>query len=76
MVRCKKCGYYDKKVTDVSSQSGIIVGFCRLRGKFITDQSINNDQCKDKAVIDINPKDFERRETEITEKKRDGPVTF
>jgi len=77
MVQCRRCGYFVKKISEISSQSGIIVGFCKLREKYITDRSIGNYLCKDKAVIDINVKDVEKREVEAIKKKYDeGVVTF
>ena len=80
MVPCRKCPYFDKKISDVSGQSGIIVGFCRLRNKFITDQSINNEYCKDKDIIDISIKDFDEKQRLADERRERNPeagiVTF
>jgi len=77
MVHCKKCGYYDKKISETASKAGIIVGFCRLRNKYISDQSINNQHCKDKAIVDVNVKTFERQENEIKRQKHgEGVVTY
>ena len=75
MVTCKKCSYFDKKIGELSSKSGIVVGFCRLRGKFITDQSMTRELCKDKAVVDMNSKDIENNNNQ-KERREQTVVTF
>ena len=40
----------------------IIVGYCRLRKKHISDTTIGNNLCKDKAVIDIDPAKVKKQE--------------
>ncbi len=50
-VPCKKCPYFDPKNKDAVSKGSIIKGFCKLRQKFISDETINKEFCKDRAVI-------------------------
>ncbi|MFH1978482.1 MAG: hypothetical protein ABIJ92_04095 [Candidatus Aenigmatarchaeota archaeon] len=53
MVQCKKCPFFDRKREyQTAAMGSIVMGFCKLREKFVTDQSINNELCKDKAVVD------------------------
>ena len=49
---CKKCPYYGKVNQEIRKGS-LVVGFCRLRQKHITDVSVNNVLCKDRAVMDL-----------------------
>ena len=49
---CKKCPYYNKQKQELKGGS-IVVGFCRLRQKHVTDVSVNNMFCKDRAVLDL-----------------------
>jgi hypothetical protein len=55
-VQCRRCPYYDK-VKDKLQYGRIILGFCRLRQKHITDMTINKLQCKDRAVITLEKKE-------------------
>lgn len=51
-VPCKKCPYFGKMKQEIKAGS-LVVGFCRLRQKHVTDVSISNMLCKDKAVLDL-----------------------
>ena len=52
MVHCKKCPFFTKKKEASASKGAMILGFCRLRDKFVSDESITNELCKDRAVVD------------------------
>lgn len=54
---CKRCTYF-KKVKDLARAGCIIVGFCELRQKHITDETIRMELCKDRAIIKINTKEM------------------
>ena len=58
---CKKCPYYEKKKEELSGGSNVslIVGFCRLRERFITDTTLNKELCKDRATVLIETKNKE-----------------
>jgi hypothetical protein len=49
---CKKCPYYGKVNQEIKKGS-LVIGFCRLRQKHITDVSVTNVMCKDRAVLDV-----------------------
>ncbi len=51
-VQCRRCPYFDK-VKDNLRSGHIVLGFCRLRQKHVTDMTINKPQCKDRAVITL-----------------------
>jgi len=51
-MQCKKCPYFQKTPNKVS-KGAVLVGFCKLRQKAISDQTINLEMCKDRAVIDV-----------------------
>ena len=42
------------------SMGVIILGFCKLREKLVSDTTINGEFCKDRAVISLAP---EKKET-------------
>ena len=49
---CRKCTYFQKKKNEEKFYRGkIILGFCRLRGKHVSDETIGKEFCKDRAVI-------------------------
>ena len=50
--QCKKCPYYGK-VDQEMKKGSLVIGFCRLRQKHITDVSVTNVLCKDRAVLDL-----------------------
>lgn len=52
---CKKCPYFekDKKEFTRAGALKIVVGFCRLRERHITDETINSELCKDRATLVI-----------------------
>jgi hypothetical protein len=49
---CKKCPYFGK-VEQKIEKGSLVIGFCRLRQKHITDVSVNQSLCKDRAVLDL-----------------------
>lgn len=54
MHECKKCPYFIKE--DKSSQlkgGRVIVGFCKLRDKHISDVTLTNSTCKDRATLSL-----------------------
>ncbi len=48
--QCRQCPYFDKE-KDKLQKGHIVLGFCRLRRKHVTDTTIGKPQCKDRAVI-------------------------
>jgi len=50
---CKKCPYFLKKKEELRRSSGItlVVGFCKLRDRHITDETIHKEMCKDRATL-------------------------
>lgn len=52
-MNCKKCPYFEKKSKEIRSGS-VVLGFCKLRQKFISDMTINKEFCKDKAVLSFD----------------------
>jgi len=50
MPECRKCCYFmvDK---DQYCRGVVLMGFCRLRQKYVTDISIMKEHCKDRATI-------------------------
>jgi hypothetical protein len=49
---CKKCPYFAKE--ENKYQKGkVIMGFCKLRQKHISDQTIDKPLCKDRAVVTV-----------------------
>lgn len=49
---CKKCPYFVKE--ENKYQKGkVILGFCKLRQKHISDQTIDKPVCKDRAVVTL-----------------------
>ncbi len=48
---CRKCPYFVKNKEPVFRGGSVILGFCNLREKYVSDETINNEFCKDKAVI-------------------------
>ena len=49
---CRKCPYFMKE-TNKYQKGKVILGFCRLRQKHISDRTINENMCKDRAVVTI-----------------------
>ncbi len=58
---CRKCPYFDKKKEELRRGSSIslIVGFCRLRERLITDETITGELCKDRAIVLVEDKSSE-----------------
>lgn len=52
MPQCRKCPYFQKEQNKYQVGK-VILGFCRLRQKHISDQTITAELCKDRAVIDV-----------------------
>ena len=54
MHECRKCPYFRKEDKNSQLKGGrVIVGFCNLRQKHISDVTLNNSTCKDRAVITL-----------------------
>ena len=53
MPECRKCPYFVKEGKNQLRAGRVIMGFCKLRQKHISDVSVNHAQCKDKAVISL-----------------------
>jgi hypothetical protein len=61
--QCRKCPYFDKE-KDKLRNGHIVLGFCRLRQKHVTDTTINRPQCKERAVLTIpDDEDADRRDS-------------
>lgn len=81
MPECKKCYYFDNKQNQIYKNL-VVVGFCNLREKFITDRSINNEKCSEKAII--NPekiKELQKKQEKVeytfkVEERKKQFVTF
>jgi len=52
VINCKKCPYFTKEENKYQ-RGKIILGFCRLRQKHISDQTIEKPFCKDRAVVTV-----------------------
>ena len=50
-VACRKCPYFEKRKNGDMKSGSMIIGLCRLRMKLVSDRSINEIYCKDRAVI-------------------------
>ncbi len=55
-MECRKCTYFEKMKANRMSGGNLIVGFCKLREKHISDETVGLEYCKDRAVIDISDK--------------------
>ena len=53
---CKRCTYF-RKVKNMMRGGSVIVGFCELREKHISDETINLELCKDRAVLTATEKE-------------------
>jgi hypothetical protein len=53
MPECRKCPYFVKESKNQLRAGRLIVGFCKLRQKHISDMSVGQAQCKDRAVISL-----------------------
>lgn len=49
-MECKRCMYFRKAKNTVRG-GAVIIGFCGLRQKHISDETVRMEQCKDRAVI-------------------------
>ena len=52
-MECRKCPYFEKK-RDAMHMGRLILGFCRLREKHISDETMGRELCKDRAVIEAS----------------------
>ena len=50
-MECRKCPYFVKERNNKYQKGMVIVGFCRLRQKHISDVTAGERFCKDRAVI-------------------------
>lgn len=54
MHECRKCPYFLKEDKKNQLRAGrVIVGFCKLREKHISDVTLTNSTCKDRAVLEL-----------------------
>lgn len=53
MPQCRKCPYFAREEKNQLRAGRVIVGFCRLRQKHISDVSMNQALCKDRAVVSL-----------------------
>jgi len=60
-MECRKCTYYEKK-KDLIHGGTVIVGYCRLRDKHVSDTTLGKQLCKDRAVIDVDPSKLKKHE--------------
>lgn len=60
---CKRCTYF-RKAKNAIRGGTVIVGFCELRQKHISDETIGMEQCKDRAVLTVNEKEMSKEENE------------
>ncbi len=51
-MECRKCPYFNK-IKNMMHGNSLIVGFCKLRQRHISDETAGAELCKDKAVIEI-----------------------
>lgn len=53
-MECRKCMYFEKMPSaDRYKKGKVIMGFCKLRQKHVSDETIGAQFCKDKAVVDL-----------------------
>ena len=52
-MNCIKCPYFVKEKDNKYRAGIVIVGFCRLRQKHISDETIHKEFCKDRAVFSL-----------------------
>jgi hypothetical protein len=53
MHACRVCPYFAKEEKNQLRGGRVIVGFCKLREKHISDVSLNQSLCKDRAVLSL-----------------------
>ncbi|MFH1445342.1 MAG: hypothetical protein ABIF08_02575 [Nanoarchaeota archaeon] len=58
-MNCKKCPYFDTK-QKMPIKVPQLVGYCKLREKFVDEMGLGKQFCKDKAVINISA-DFNKK---------------
>ncbi len=51
-IQCRKCPYFDKGSGDYVN-GFVVLGFCKLRDKHVSDTTIGKPQCKDRAVFEL-----------------------
>jgi hypothetical protein len=51
-MECKKCPYYESR-KEITNTGKVVIGFCKLRSKHMSDATIRNNLCKDRATIDV-----------------------
>lgn len=63
-MECRKCPYF-KRIKNMMHGNSLIVGFCKLRQRHISDETVGAELCKDKAVIEIDEtKNVSEKESE------------
>ena len=53
MHECKKCPYFVKEQSNQLRAGRLIVGFCKLRERHISDVTVTNSTCKDRAILSL-----------------------
>lgn len=59
---CKSCTYF-RKNKNLSKSGVVVVGFCTLRQKHISEETITLEQCKDRAILTVDEKEKDNTET-------------
>ena len=54
-MECRKCPYF-QKIKNMMHGTSLIVGFCKLRQRHISDETVGAQVCKDRAIIEIDEK--------------------
>jgi|GEM_PF-1990880 len=82
-MECKKCPYFEPKKEIAAGR--VLVGFCKLRNKYMSDTTKGKEQCKDRAVVDLpadarpvaiksEPSLFTEKEKVLVERAMHRPV--
>lgn len=69
-MECRKCSYFEKIAKKMHAGT-VMVGFCKLREKHISDTTVANQFCKDRAVHDVP-----EQKTEIVQSPEQSSTTF
>lgn len=72
MFQCRKCPYF-KKEENLFIGGILLTGFCKLREQGISEMSITQQTCKDRAVVDMKSvrkaSESELKQHEVVTKK-------
>ncbi len=56
-MECRKCPYFEKKRKNKLLGGKVIMGFCKLRERHISDETITAEFCKDRAILTLSEND-------------------